>query len=297
MSIKNLGRFICAVALSGAALTLPFITGCSTDHPEAQITVEYNEITYVLKYKMYRNMYPQTVQHFIELADNDFYTDTLIHNYQSSYWYGGGYDYVEDGALSYTEAYTDGEAGLLDYMEAVSKEREYSILADPELGKITPSVYLDYIDGKYVRPLNTLIGEFSNNQHKIENGALKGSFGALRMYYSSKSDYKDHVYLDKKGSASGVMGEYRYNSATSLFSIQTGTSTSSDSSFCIFATLKNTETLTELRTAVTKNVSTKTLSRIYIDNYDQFLGANANEASYTLTKLPIIVRSVKITKY
>ncbi len=305
MSFKKFGRFLCAVAISGAALTMPFLTGCNTDHPEAKITIEYDSVTYVLEYKMYRNMYPQTVQHFIELADNDFYTDTIIHNYQSSYWYGGGYDYVENDTLSYEDAYEEGEAGLLDYLMGkegsgnggASKEEEYFNLANPELGKITPSVYKDFIDGKYVQPLTTLIGEFSNNQHKIDNGALRGSFGALRMYYSSKTDHKEHVYLDKKGSAAGVMGEYRYNSATSLFSIQTSTSTSSDSSYCIFATLKNTDKLTELRSAMKNNVNTRSVSRIYIDNYDEFVDKNVNETSYTLTKKPLIVRSVEITKY
>ncbi|MDE6076056.1 MAG: hypothetical protein K2G26_06435, partial [Clostridia bacterium] len=88
MAFKKIGRVICAVALSGMALAAPMLAACNTDHPEAKITVEFEGISYVLQYKMYRNMYPQTVQHFIELADNGFYNDTIIHNYQASYWYG-----------------------------------------------------------------------------------------------------------------------------------------------------------------------------------------------------------------
>lgn len=297
MAFKRMGRVICAVALSGMALAAPMLSACNTDHPEAKITVEFEGISYVLKYKMYRNMYPQTVQHFIELADNGFYNDTIIHNYQSSYWYGGGYGYSETDELSYKEAYAEGREGLLDYLDAVSKEREYSVLADPDAGKITPSVYLDYQNGEYVSPLNTLIGEFSNNQHKIENGALKGSFGALRMYYSSKSDVKEYVRLDKKGSPEGVMGEYKYNSATSLFSIQVGSSTSSDSSYCIFATIKDEESLTKLRTAISDSSVSTTETSLYIDNYDRFLAANSNEATYRVTNKAIIIRSVEITKY
>ena len=296
MKFKNFGRVLCAVALSGMAVAAPMLSGCNTDHPEAKITIEYDGVSYVLEYKMYRNMYPQTVLHFIELADNNFYDNTIIHNYQSTYLYGGGYSYSETDELSYKQAYADGEDGLRDYMDATSKEKEYSILADPSAGKITPSVYRDFIDGKYSQPLNTLIGEFSTNQHKIENGALKGSFGALRMYYTSKSEIKDRVYLNKQGSAAGVMGEYRYNSATSMFSIQTGTSTSSDSNYCIFATIKDSEPLTELRTAITKNLTTDEV-KLYVDNYDEFVGANVNEATYRVSKTAIIVKSVEITKY
>ena len=85
MKFKNFGRVLCAVALSGMALAAPMLSGCNTDHPEAKITIEYDGVSYVLEYKMYRNMYPQTVLHFIELADNNFYDNTIIHNYQSTY--------------------------------------------------------------------------------------------------------------------------------------------------------------------------------------------------------------------
>ena len=61
------------------------------------------------------------------------------------------------------------------------------------------------------------------------------------------------------------MGEYRYNSATSLFSIQTGTSTSTDSTHCIFATLNNADTLRDLRTAVTKSYDYEDVN-VYVDN-------------------------------
>ena len=295
MAFKKFGKTICAVAIAGVAVAVPLMAGCNTDHPEAKITIEYNEVEYVLNYKMYRNMYPQTVQHFIELADEGFYNDTIIHNNQSSYWYGGGYNYREDDTLSYTAAYEEGKEGLLDYMEAASKEKQYFDLADPAAGKITPSVYKDYIDGNYSDALRTLIGEFSNNQHKIENGALKSSYGCLRMTYTQKDDAKDRVYLDKKGSAAGVMGEYRYNSATSLFSVYFGTSETSDSSNCIFAVLKNTETLEDLRSATT-SAGTTSVS-LYVDNYDEYVEANTNNVTYYLPEKPIIVRSVEITKY
>lgn len=301
MKFKKFGRVMCTLALAGAALAVSStMTGCNNGHAEAKITIEYDGVSYVLEYTMYRNMYPQTVKHFIELADNRFYDDTIIHDYQTSNWYGGGYRYldgdVEAGEISYTQSYETGN--LLEYLETASKEKDYFDLADPARNIITPSVYGDLRDGKLKDPYRTLIGEFSSNQHKIDNGALRNSYGALKFYYIDKSDdsCKKHVYLNKQGSPLGVMGEYRYNSATSLFSIQTGTSTSTDSTHCIFATLNNTDTLRDLRTAVTKSYDYEDVN-VYVDNYDEILGSNKNQKSYRIKKKPIIVRSVRITKY
>ncbi len=303
MTFKKLGRIVCAAALSGLVVAAPVFAGCSTSHPEAKITVEFAGETYVLEYKLYRNMYPQTVQHFIELADNDFYDDTIIHNYQSDKWYGGGYDYNTDEERGYTASFEDGTESMLDYLEAQSKEYEYAVLADPEAGKITPSVYRDFIDGDLSQPLTTLIGEFSNNQHKIENGALTASYGCLRMFYTAKDVDGKRVYLDKQGSEKGVMGDYKYNSATSLFSIQVNSSTSSDSSYCIFAVLQNSDVLDALKDAVSEassDVGSTNFSKevsLYVDNFDEFVGAQVNEVNYKLTATPIIIRTVEITKY
>lgn len=296
MTLKKFRRIFCAVAIAGAAAALPLMSGCNTAHPEAEITLEFNGVTYVLEYKMYRNMYPQTVQHFIELADSGFYNDTIIHNYNSSSaWYGGGYAYSEN----YEEAYEEGVEGLQDYLDDNLKEASYAALAAS--GALTPSVYVD--NNLYDTPLNTLIGEFTNNQHKIENGALKKSFGALSMYYTSKTlpdDVSGVVLLDKQGSDKGVRGEYKYNCTTSLFYIQTSTSTSSaDSSYCLFAELQNTDDLTEMRTAISAEITSSDTQEVqtYVDYYDYFVEARTNEVTYTLTQKPIIVRSVKITKY
>ena len=301
MRFKKFGRVMCTLALAGAAFAVSAtMTGCNNGHAEAEITIEYDGESYVLEYTMYRNMYPQTVQHFIELADSHFYDNTIIHDYQTSNWYGGGYDYVAGETTdegSYSFAY-DNES-LLEYLDTHSKEKEYFDLADPTKGIITPTVYDSLIDGKLVNPYRTLIGEFTQNNHKIENGALKNSYGALKFYYINKgaedTKYKK-VYLDKYSSGLGVMGEYRYNSATSLFSIQTGTSTSSDSTHAIFATLDNADTLRSLRSAVQKSYDYEDVS-VYVDNFDEILGANKNQATYRITKKPIIVKSVRITKY
>lgn len=308
MKLKKIGHIVCAALIAGAAFCMPFMAGCTNAHPEARITISFNEEEYVLKYKLYRNMYPQTVQHFIELADNGFYDNTIIHNYQSNYLYGGGYDYLdgsdgEDEGVSYADAYgDDSDEARLDYYEAASKEYEYSVLANPLNGKITPSVYEDISEGEYIDPLDTLIGEFTSNQHKIDNGALKQTYGCLTMYYSSKTAdtvKNKRVYLDKYGSAFGVQGEYTYNSATSLFRIYTSnpTTPSSLSAYCIFGTLENTDALDDLKSAISEKGTTTKSVTLYVDNYDKYLGVNSNSQTFSMLNTPIIIKSVKITKY
>lgn len=305
---KKFKRAVCVVAVAAVVGTLPAMAGCTSSKPEAKITIDFNGTEYVLEYKMSRNLYPQTVQHFIELADNNFYDNTIIHNYASSYWYGGAYAYnAEEYAADFEVKAMD------DYLYANSLEKGYYDLFNA--GKLTPSVYKDYLDGTYVGPLATVIGEFTNNSHVIDNGTgLKSQYGALRMYYTSKATdiFKDgknpHVSLDKVNNVEGLGGDYSYNSATSLFSIQVGTSTSSDSTHCIFGVLTNTDELGNLQDAIkaykddsssTYNSTkfTSTYTDIFVDRYDEYIPPLSNTESYILTGVPLIVKSVKITKY
>lgn len=297
---KNFKRALCAVALAGVAGAVPVLSGCTSDYPEAKITIAFNGTEYVLEYTMSRKLYPQTVQHFIELADNDFYNDTIIHNYTSSYWYGGAYAY---SAEEYKTDFAD--SAMDDYFENYSKERAYYTLA--EGNKLTPTVYREYIDGSYKEALATLIGEFGET-HVIDNDTgLRGSYGALRMFYTDK-DTKQAVYLDKLGNDEPLIQTYGAHSATSLFSIQLSSSTTKDSKYCIFATLKNTEELEELTKAIDAYKSnsdnaysgskfTATYNDVYVDYYDAFIQPRVNTADYVVTGEPLVIKSVDVTKY
>lgn len=283
-----------AVAAAAVLTAVPFMSGCESSHPEAVITISYDGTEYELNYKLYRNMYPQTIRHFIELTESGFYNNTIIHNYSgSSYMYGGGYSYAD----TYEDDYEEGELGMLDYFETNSKEQAYYNLFTS--GIFTPSVYRRFIDGNYIEPLPTVIGEVGET-HPIKHGALTGSFGALRMYYSDKSfddDFDDTVYLDKDGNDDGViMADYEQHSATSLFSIQTSSSSGS-SDYCIFGQLIETQALTDLISAIESD--TVTVSDVPIDTRDVLLGEAdvANFEDFTVTALPIIVVSVEITRY
>jgi cyclophilin family peptidyl-prolyl cis-trans isomerase len=243
-------------------------------------------------------MYPQTVQHFIELASNNFFDNTIIHDYETNYWYGGGYSYVADGENGYTESYEDGN--LLDeYIKDNSLESKY--YNDMfKGGKLTPSVYLEHIGGNYQTALATLIGEFSSNNHTIEKNALTSGYGNLSMYYTSKTTTK-HVYLDKTGTDGTLLGDYKYNSATSIFRIQVGSGTSTDSTHAVFGVLKDTTVLDDLVEAIedyiddldgdfTKNCTAN------VDLYDEVEEGGVTD-TYTMTKLPIVIQTVKVTKY
>ena len=246
---KTLKRIAVGVAALSVLCAVPFMAGCDSSHPEAQITISYDGTEYVLNYKLYRNMYPQTVQHFIELADAGFYNNTIIHSYESSYFYGGGYSYNVEGYESdYATDYEEGEGAMREYFEANSKENAYYQMYLNN--QLTPSVARDWTEDRgYIDWLPTVIGEVGET-HVIQNGALTGGFGALRMYYSDKDlEAGDEVYIDKQDSPDGICVDYEQHSATSMFSIQTSTSSGS-SDYCIFGQLIETSSLTQLTSAI-----------------------------------------------
>jgi hypothetical protein len=319
MASKKIGRIACVLALTGAVGMACAFSGCTveTDHPEATITIKFESGTYELKYKLYRNMYPQTVRHFIELADSGFYDNTIIHNYDSSnFLYCGGYTYDSETYASSVES-----ESMDDYLNAHSKEAAYYSLY--MANKLTPSVYNNFVNGSYQNALPTLLGEFSSNVggHTIEpDTSLQNSFGCLKMYYTTKSTAKNEgyskyneIYLKKDGTSSPIIGDFDdgMNSATSLFKIQLSSSTSSDTTYCTFAVLQNSSVLTSLQTAISTYMDDKDLSSfsksvtgVDIDTYSMaYINGTSVRLSDTVTTTysvpvsPVWIKSVKITKY
>jgi len=287
--------------------------GCKpeTDHPEVQITYEFNGTSYSVDYKLYRNMYPHTVRHFIELSDEGFYNDTIIHNYQTNDWFTGGYSY---NAGDYS-AKVDNASQMTEYFEDYAKESAYSELF--AAGKLTPSVYSNvlYKDGKEKvdgsTALPTVMGEFYNNiNQEIEKGALTADYGCLKMFYYEKES-RQRIYVTPTDDQI-ILADYKSNCATSVFALQTGVSSSlSEVNYTVFAQLKNTETFDKLVAAVKEYIDNNysgTASNFYtantearVDNYDNFSDKAENdkgvEVKFNVPKQPIIVKSVKVTKY
>lgn len=317
MQKKRLKSLVLAAVAAMAVGTGAAFSGCTikTKHPRATITIEFNGEEYDIQYTLYRNMYPATVQHFIELADAGYYDNMIVHNYTSNDWFTGGYAYDEDDEeLDYASAYSAG--AMSEYLENNSKEQEYYDLFGA--GKLSTTVYtqLSYNSkGKQVvnseDALPTLIGEFTSNDHTIKKGALSASFGVLKMFYYSKGDTKQKVAI-VNSSGEILEHDYQYNCATSIFAIQAGSSSSyGASAYCVFAQLRNDdaeEVLEDLQDAIETYIDDNlggTSSKFYtsysvdVDTLDTFAeeGGRNIETSFATTVCPLVIKTVKITKY
>ena len=324
---KKIKKACLAAALAALVGVSAGAAACGTSkHPSARITIEFNSETYVIDYMLYRNMYPQTVQHFIELADAGFYNDTLIHDYKSSDWFSGAYSYnapqdvadengqVSSIATDYIASYS--RSAMRDYLEANSKEQEYYdlVTAGIKSGKFSASVFSRTIydgDKEIVSvddAIPTVIGEFSNNGHKIKDDkGLKSSYGSLKMFYYSK-DVQPIYVKDSFGDIRN--GDYGNNCATSLFAMQVTNSSSYDSNkYAIFGQLKNdksrdvlkdlTDAISDYATSLSSSASWSTSVAMQVDKLDKFAdeGGRDIDVNFTVVSMPLIVRTVKITKY
>lgn len=313
---KLVKKLAVAATLVGMATAVAATAACNieTKHPKVRITVEFNEVTYELDYTLYRNMYPNTVRHFIELAENGVYNNIIVHDYRSSDWLSGGYIYNEsdyDAAKEYA-AEAGGEA-YVDYLETHSVEEKYMQLFNS--GKLTPSVFaeteIDNKDRILVKDsaLPTLIGEFYENiKQEIKKGALYAEQGTLKMYYYTK-DTTDKVYVTPTDDGKFYTADYKNNCATSIFSMQVANNSQISADYSVFGKMDDTRTLISLIDAVRnyhiddEDAATVKVENVHVDSMfdefaEQFFGGDLGvEAEYTLPALPIIIKTVKVTKH
>ncbi|MDE7330359.1 MAG: peptidylprolyl isomerase [Clostridia bacterium] len=300
-----------AVVLSVSALSF---SACNieTDHPEAVITYEFNGNEYAVKYTLYRNLRPHTVRHFIELADSGFYDNTVVHDFDTSDWFTGGYSY---DAEDYT-AKKDNANTLTEYFSDNSKEADYvRLYAD---GVLTPTVYkdsaynpVDQTVGDASEYLPVLFGEFFNNVHQeITNDPLNAELGCLKMFYYTKESTQK-VCVKPASSDFALLPDYKYNCATSVFGVQTAASSGfAKSAYAVFAKLADTDAFDKLLDAVNdfiENEHGNTRSNFYtsaevrVDNLDEYSNKpeadKGIEVTFKAPKTPIVLKTVKITKY
>ena len=90
--IKFFKKLLVAATVVCSAGIAATAAGCNieTDHPGIKISVEFNGETYELDYTLYRNMYPNTVRHFIELTENGLYNN-LIYFRRNGIYRGEGF--------------------------------------------------------------------------------------------------------------------------------------------------------------------------------------------------------------
>lgn len=282
-------------ALLVLTASLAFV-GCETKRPEISMKITFNGETYELEYVLYRNMYPQTVAHYLELIDMGYYDGTVIHDYQSSRMVGGGYYYESADA--------DVEDDLL--------EKDYDAATKDENGNVTLDNVSVWADADKTVAYNTLYGE-GTKQLTIENNGLTNQFGALGTYYytplRTSEDLK--VWVQKNGTGEMVERDYCYNSATSLFYLFTGSS-ASNPEFCTFGLLKDSgdeETFQNLLDAIEEytletlnggdeegtEVFTTEVPRTIEDEYwDE---SSYEDVTFNVPRAKIVIEEVRVLKY
>ena len=289
---KTMKRITCgALALASVVACGSTLAACETSHPEVEMTIEFGGKTYELNYKLYRKIAPTTVNHFIWLAENGYYDGVCVH------------DYDADNLKMYTGAYTatddeDDEDGLVykDYYDFVKNSSDY--------GNFPHSVWRD---ADKTMPLYTLYGEFESNKVTVEgSGALKESFGTLTMYYHPKNPIVS-VYGKRVDSKDGEVfkREYKYNSATSMFYISLITTDTPTKDYCTFATLDedSVSVLEDLEDAINAYVGEDdddeftTGHTVRVDADDAIVGETVKEITFEVPNDPIVIKSVKVTKY
>ena len=299
---RTFKKFLClaltTATVAGGALSL---AGCTTNHPEVEMVLSFNGKTYTLEYKLYRKKAPNTVNHFLALVENGYYNEKngkniCIHDYSSSKWYAGAYEYdtasEENGFLSYR-----------DYFSAVKAFENKDFV----------SVWMD---AEKTMPTYTLYGEFEKNGMKMDKGGfLTQSFGSLAMVYEDKgsnaSEY--NVYVERVDGNGIRTMTYEMNSATSVFSINL-TGTTVDKNYCTFATLQDdsSDELTALQSAIQAYIdehfpesedeeeNAPEFTETYELQYgagDPFVSEAELTVEYDVPAEPIIIKSVKVLKY
>lgn len=285
----------CVLAACSVVACAGTLTACETNRPEVEMKIVFNGETYTLDYTLYRQIAPNTVEHFLWLANGHFYDNTVIHNYSpsTSRLYGGLYGYLAEEDRETESVYYDVDTSYKAFCEKYKDSFPASVFTDSQ-GKT---------------PTYTLYGEFSGNKFGVENGSLlKETFGSLTMYYNTKTT-DDVVYIKRVDSKNSYSSRsYNENSATTMFYISTTASSKTNSNYCTFATLSDdsVSVLKDLQSAISDYITDKynsdsedfvTNSTMYIDKEDTYVGDQDKTAVFAIPNEPIIIKSVKVKKY
>lgn len=286
---KILKKILCgvlaAVSVFGCAATL---TACETAHPEVEMKIEFNGETYTLEYVLYRDTAPQTVQHFLWLADNGYYDGLCVHNYdnQSNRLYTGAYSVAESQSGANDLVYKK-------YFDTIKDFANY--------GEFPKSVWLDK---EQTNPTYTLKGEFADNGVTVATGALKESFGSLSMYYAPIAEEtiaEKNVYMLRADDGTTSKCDYQYNYTTSMFFISLKSSAVTNNAYCTFANLSedSVDELKALQDAINEFEYKEFVdsTTVLIGEDDPFISSLALDAKVSVPKTPIIIKSVKVTKF
>lgn len=287
-----------AISLSLAAVacvaSVATFTGCESARPEVKMELTFNGETYEVPYVLYRKIAPSTVEHFISLVENEYYDGLCIHDYDASA------SRMYTGAYKYDTAATDNVKGLV-------YQKYYDIVKEYE--NFPTTVWQGQKDTEGAEALYTLFGETSANDFSVKKGSLlQETFGSLTMYYTDKGEAnKQRVDVNPINSNEWYRYDYQYNSATSQFFISLKTSAQTNDAYCTFATPteEGRDALEELMDDIEDYIedtygdddSFVTDVTVDINRDDKFASKEEQTATYAVPKAPIVIKSIKVTKY
>ena len=283
---KALSVLVASALLLVSALML---SACSGRYPEISMRISFNGEEYTLNYILYRNYYQQTVDHYMELIDMDYFDGTVISDYQSDRMVAGGYRYEGEN--------TD-ELIALDY-EAATKDAD---------GNVTLENITVWKDKDRTQPTNRLHGEISSNGFSIEDGSgLTNQVGALGAYTYVSSSMQATQRMHYKYSSSDNYGESEYykNSFTGLFYLYTSSNNAPAGDYCVFGILADEDSETAFNDLL-EAISTytedndldsfaETQEDIVIE--DEFIDGGSYNVDFEVPVSAIVIEEVWVTKY
>ncbi len=316
---KTLRRFLSfasAAVISAGAIAM--FAGCTSSEPEVTVTYAFNGTEYKVEYTLSRSDAPKTVQHFIELADAGYYDGTCIHDYTSTALYGGGWYYNDSNELTEKDYFS-----VVRELEKAGNEFTQSVYYMYEGDKIPLyTVYGEFTDN----------GVENENNRRVNTH----SKGALVMYYTEKTDSASGIEVtvernDKGDNNDGSAEQeipYAKNSATSLFYTYRGTSsTTNDAKYAVFGKTKDyegqfqplldaidayTADLTDDENTEERENTFTREEQVHLDTLDHLgtvdvfadiasvfenVRKSGKTATFNVPVEPIIIKSVKVTKY
>lgn len=288
--VKLFSVFVASALLVGCAFML---AACESRRPKISMEISFNGETYTLEYTLYRDLYAQTVAHYIELIDMGYYDNTVIHDYkESDRMIGGGY------------TYDDMENG--DVMEDL-RALDYDAATKNDAGEVTLKNITVWSDSERTAATNRLHGEISGNGFSIDNDTgLSNTYGALGTYSYVSSRERSLVTYKQSSSDKYGQSEYYKNSTTSLFYIFTASSGSSESRYCVFGELADEDSKTaldDLLAAISDYVDTLgddaefTQTKEDVVIQDEFVDGGSYNVDFEVPQSKIVIENVDVVKY
>ncbi len=293
------GRVAKIVSLLIAAMLVLMVSfafvGCESKRPEISIRITFNGETYDLEYQLYRNMYPQTVAHYLELIDMDYFDGTVIHDYQSSRMVGGGY------------YYENSDVDVVDDL----LEKDYDAVTKDADGNVTLENISVWADENKDTAYNTLYGEFADNAFSVENNGLTNSLGSIGTYYYTPKNTSQKVYVQRNSDGEMDMRSYCYNATTSLFYLYTGSS-GTDSNYCTFGMLKDSDdretfqalldaieeyTLETLNGGDEEGTETFTVESQMTIEDEYWAESSYEDVTFNIPRAQIVIEEIRVLKY